>query len=133
VRDQLPVEGASIPESRVRDHLANERTLLAWQRTALTIVGLGFVVDRFALGSGGGTAVGSAAVGSAAVGSWVGLALVVLGGTVSGVGAYRYLKTEREIDTSIYRSSITVHLVLTAAIVIGALALAVFLALTPAR
>lgn len=123
MHEQQPIEPGPVPESRVRDHLANERTLLAWQRTALTIVGLGFVVDRFALGGAG----------SAAVGSWVGLGLVLLGGAVSGIGAYRYVKTEREIDEAIYRSSITVHLVLTAAIVIGAGALAVFLAVTPAR
>jgi putative membrane protein len=123
VHEQIPVEREPIPESRVRDHLANERTLLAWQRTALTIVGLGFLVDRFALGGAG----------SAAVGSWVGLGLVLLGGAVSGIGAYRYVMTEREIDSGLYRSSIAVHLVLTAAIVIGALALAVFLVLTPAN
>jgi putative membrane protein len=117
------VERDSVPESRVRDHLANERTLLAWQRTALTIVGLGFLVDRFALGGAG----------SAAVGSWVGLGLVLLGGAVSGIGAYRYVRTEREIDSGLYRSSIVVHLALTAAIAIGALALAIFLALTPAK
>jgi putative membrane protein len=123
VHEHLPADRPSFPESRVRDHLANERTLLAWQRTALTIVGLGFLVDRFALGGAG----------SAAVGSWVGLGLVLLGGSVSGVGAFRYVRTEREIDTGLYRSSIVVHLVLTAAIVVGAIALAVFLALTPAR
>jgi hypothetical protein len=29
-----PRDRASLPEAAVRDHLANERTLLAWQRTA---------------------------------------------------------------------------------------------------
>jgi uncharacterized membrane protein YidH (DUF202 family) len=32
----------------VRDHLANERTLLAWSRTSIAIIGLGFVVARVA-------------------------------------------------------------------------------------
>jgi putative membrane protein len=44
-------DGASIPqsprpESRVRDHLANERTFLAWIRTALGMIGIGFVLAR---------------------------------------------------------------------------------------
>lgn len=29
------------------DHLANERTFLAWVRTAIAVIGLGFVVSRF--------------------------------------------------------------------------------------
>src|SRR2546429_9181019 len=32
-----------------RDHLANERTLLAWVRTSIAIMALGFVVARFGL------------------------------------------------------------------------------------
>src|SRR6185437_5529329 len=35
--------------SATRDHLANERTLLAWSRTGIAIMGLGFVVARFGL------------------------------------------------------------------------------------
>jgi putative membrane protein len=118
-----PIDTSSVPDARIRDHLANERTVLAWQRTALTILGLGFVVDRFAL-------VGA---GSAAAGSWLGLGLVLLGGAVSLAGAYRYVQTERDIDAGIYRSPVTVHLVLSAAIAIGAIALVVFLVVTPPR
>ncbi len=36
-------------ESQAREHLANERTLLAWIRTAIALMGLGFVVARFGL------------------------------------------------------------------------------------
>ncbi len=32
--------------SRTRDHLANERTYLAWMRTALGLMGLGIVLAR---------------------------------------------------------------------------------------
>jgi putative membrane protein len=35
--------------SRARDHLANERTLLAWVRTSIAVIGLGFIVARFGL------------------------------------------------------------------------------------
>jgi putative membrane protein len=35
--------------NRARDHLANERTFLAWVRTALGLLGLGFVLARMGL------------------------------------------------------------------------------------
>ncbi|MFB2916938.1 MULTISPECIES: YidH family protein [Aerosakkonema] len=33
-------------ESRVREHLANERTYLAWMRTAIALMGFGVVIVR---------------------------------------------------------------------------------------
>ena len=105
----------------VRDHLANERTLLAWQRTALAVVGVGFLVDRFALGPAGPTLAGSV----------LGTCLIVLGAAASLVGAYRFVRTEREIDTQTYRPAILAHLVLTGAVVAGAIILAGYLLLDP--
>jgi putative membrane protein len=35
--------------SRTRDHLANERTFLAWIRTSIGIMAFGFVVEKFTL------------------------------------------------------------------------------------
>ena len=116
-----PGDGRGPHEAAVRDHLANERTLLAWQRTALAVVGIGFLVDRFALGPSGPTLVGSI----------LGTVLILLGAAVSLVGAYRFVRTEREIDTQTYRPSLAAHLVLTGAVVLGAVALAVFVLLTP--
>src|SRR6266576_162467 len=37
------------PGADVRDYLAEERTLLAWIRTSLALMGFGFVVARFGL------------------------------------------------------------------------------------
>ena len=34
------------PASRTRDHLANERTYLAWMRTAIALLGFGIVIAR---------------------------------------------------------------------------------------
>lgn len=33
-------------DSRVRDHLANERTFLAWVRTGIALLGFGFLVAK---------------------------------------------------------------------------------------
>jgi putative membrane protein len=37
------------PNRHTSDHLANERTFLAWIRTSIAVIGLGFVVARFSL------------------------------------------------------------------------------------
>jgi putative membrane protein len=39
----------NIDPNRQRDHQANERTFLAWLRTALALIGLGFAIARFGL------------------------------------------------------------------------------------
>lgn len=115
--DRQVTDRRDLPEAAVRDHLANERTLLAWQRTALGVIAIGFLVDRFALEGGGTTFVGSV----------LGVAMVLLGAAVSVVGAYRFMRTEREIATHTYRPALLAHLVLTACIVAGAGVLVLFL------
>lgn len=40
--------------NRARDHLANERTYLAWIRTAVSLIGFGILIVRLRFGSSGG-------------------------------------------------------------------------------
>ena len=66
------------PRPSLRDHLANERTFLAWTRTAITVMALGFVVAKFGilLREIGGTGVQPLTVRAGAV---VGILLVLSG------------------------------------------------------
>jgi putative membrane protein len=41
--------GTPVTPNATRDHLANERTFLAWVRSCIAIMALGFVVARFGL------------------------------------------------------------------------------------
>jgi putative membrane protein len=100
----------------VRDHLANERTLLAWIRTSLTVIGLGFIVDRLAL-------VGTTGV----LEALAGVSLVLLGGVLAVAGAYSFLRARTELTTGTYRPAVGLHLAVVTAVVIGALVVAVFL------
>ncbi|HOK48281.1 MAG TPA: DUF202 domain-containing protein, partial [Bryobacteraceae bacterium] len=36
-------------DASARDHLANERTFLAWLRTAVALISLGIAINRFSL------------------------------------------------------------------------------------
>jgi len=100
----------------VRDHLANERTLLAWIRTALTLMGLGFLIDRFA-------AQGQ----SNDLYAYAGIILVLLGGIVAIAGGYSYSSTRRQLSTGSFRSSVGLHLAMVVVVVVAAVLLALFL------
>jgi putative membrane protein len=71
-----------------RVFFAAERTLLAWLRSGIAIIGLGFVVARFGLFLAlmPGTTASSAEPGSHWVSATLGIALVVLG-SLSVIGA----------------------------------------------
>ena len=105
----------------VRDHLANERTLLAWQRTALALVGLGFVVDRFAFE---GESAEKAALGTA-----LGLAMIAGGGLTALVGVMRFRRVEAQSDADDYQPSILAHLGFAGAIVSACVLLLIYLVL----
>ena len=104
----------------VRDHLANERTLLSWIRTALTVIGLGFIVDRLAAeGQRDGFA------------TFAGVGLVLLGGVVALAGAYSYLTARRELLTGTYRTAVGLHLAIVGIVALGALVVAAYLLSSP--
>jgi putative membrane protein len=44
--DETPPQPITRDPARVRDHLANERTFLAWTRTGIAMMGFGFLVAK---------------------------------------------------------------------------------------
>jgi putative membrane protein len=84
---------------RYSDHAANERTFLAWVRTAIAIMAFGFLVQKFDLFlrmAASSLAARPLTTGSQIVGDIAGLLLIVLGGVVLALAAVR--KTALEID-----------------------------------
>jgi putative membrane protein len=86
---------------RYSDHAANERTFLAWVRTAIAIMAFGFLVQKFDLFlriAGSSFDARPLTAGSQIVGDVAGLLLIVLGGVVMALAAVRFRKTTLEID-----------------------------------
>ena len=86
-------------EDDPRVRLAGERTLLAWIRTGLALMGFGFVVARFGLFLREIAALGHApSPPSAGLSLWIGTALVVIGVAVNVLAAAQHMQFLRRLD-----------------------------------
>jgi putative membrane protein len=86
---------------RYSDHAANERTFLAWVRTAIAIMAFGFLVAKFDLFlrlEGATAAAQTAPGGRQYIGDVAGLLLILLGGAMMVFAAIRFRMTSRDID-----------------------------------
>jgi putative membrane protein len=108
------------------DYLANERTFLAWVRTAVAIVALGFVVVKFGLMTRelSGSAHGS----PSPVAAPIGVALVLLGGALVPAALARYTSANRALAAGEYRPQALLTVLLAGGVTLTALLLAVYLA-----
>lgn len=77
-------------DSTARDHLANERTFLAWVRTALGLVGLGVLLER--LGAGTDQVIAMAA----------GIGFIGFGGLSLIYAVSRYLWVARNLQRGMF-------------------------------
>ncbi|MCG9891219.1 MAG: DUF202 domain-containing protein [Thermosynechococcaceae cyanobacterium MS004] len=107
--------------NRQRDHQANERTFLAWLRTAIALIGFGFAIARFGLF----TREIQSALASRPFQEHVlldserlGIGLVVLGVLSIAIAAWRYQRVFSQIERQDYRPSSTLIWLVTA-IVMG--------------
>ena len=84
------------------DHAANERTFLAWVRTAIAVMAFGFLVERFDLFlrfAGASLGVRAPHLTPHRFGGVAGLALLLLGLAMIAVAGARFLATARQIDS----------------------------------
>ena len=113
------------PDSRVRDHLANERTFLAWVRTALGLIGIGFVLARMgmflrqmAMASGSGP---RQDVRGSHEFLLIGVIFLFLGTAICIVANRLYNRSRKAIDTGQYEPARNAVLILTVLVVAGSL------------
>lgn len=86
---------------RYSDHAANERTFLAWIRTAIAVMAFGFLVERFDLflQIAGQTLARKALTPTGQlVGNVAGLILIALGAATIVLATWRFRRTAAAID-----------------------------------
>jgi putative membrane protein len=88
---------------RFSDHAANERTFLAWVRTAIAVMAFGFLVERFDLFlqiAGQTLARHALTPGGQLVGNVAGLILIALGAATIILATLRFRRLARQIDSA---------------------------------
>jgi len=93
---------------KITAHLANERTYLAWVRTGLVVITLGFAVARFGLAL---TTVVDLLPG-VRYSSVVGIGLVFLGGVIEVFAFQRYRSNQKTISSDTYQPSSSAEAIL---------------------
>lgn len=101
--------GGGTGGTEAREHLANERTLLAWVRTGVSLISFGLVVERI-----------GAQIGPAGVSSLFGVALALLGCVTLVMGTFQFLRSRRGITSGNFVSTVAAYMV----VVAGSLAFA---------
>jgi putative membrane protein len=111
-------ERKTIDSKFIQQHLANERTFLTWVRTALSLVGVGFLISNLSFSAqwvpleiGGNLA------------KAIGICSFVLGVMIVGMAKFSYFKKSIDINEQTLRFSKTLILLLA---VSTALVIAVF-------
>ncbi len=129
--NKQPSSPHPLMSKKISDHLANERTFLAWVRTGLATITFGFVVERLPNPSqlaGGKTQV--------VVPSWVpfsaivGISLTLLGMVMIVLALLNFLHIRANIDRDAFHPPVRFVVLLTILASLIGLLLAVYLILT---
>jgi inner membrane protein YidH len=84
---------------RYSDHAANERTFLAWVRTAIAVMAFGFLIEKFDIFlSYIATQAQAAPLRGQKLANEAGVAFILLGIAMIVVAALRFFRTAKDID-----------------------------------
>lgn len=119
--------------TRLRDHMANERTFLAWIRTCIGIMAFGFVVEKFSYFIRELSLFWDKPMYSAlskhlqGYSSSLGSILIILGAFLCLLAFFKYKKIENQIKTARYHPTLLLDIMLMISVVFIGIFLAMVL------
>jgi len=117
---EVPLEHAVARQTAVNEHLSNERTHLAFLRTAVALITFGVTLNRFSLFliMNDKLAPSSGPFRPLFESERIGLTVVIVGALMIVWAAIRYTQVSYQIDRGDYRPNRTMVWVLTAAVLL---------------
>lgn len=116
---------------RNADHLANERTFLAWIRTSIAMMGLGFVVARFGvwLRELAARLNEPASARHGGLSLPMGIGMISIGAVLALLAGWRYRQVRRAIDRDEPAADAGAIILVTVLTLITAIALSIYMVL----
>jgi putative membrane protein len=96
-KDNPPPPNAT--SDRASDHLANERTFLAWVRTGIAVVVFGFAIGRFAIAIREFLQIQGHVSAGAGLSVWFGTIAIIGGVALTLAGLLRYRRTRAQLES----------------------------------
>ena len=115
--------------NRARDHLANERTFLAWVRTGVATIVFGFAIGRFSIAIRELMQAQGRQPTTPGITAWLGLISIVGGVLLIVAGLMRYRKTRVQLDTGTFEPAGVVIDLVSVILAVFGIPLAVYLVL----
>jgi putative membrane protein len=119
---------------RYSDHAANERTFLAWVRTAIAVMAFGFVIERFDLFLQVSASQRQSQLNppGSTFANIAGLAFIAIGVAMIVISGFRFMRTAKSIESEVEVPSTGERFDLALGALIGLLGASLFLYLSRA-
>jgi putative membrane protein len=92
----------NVNANRARDHLANERTFLAWVRTGIATIVFGFAIGRFSIALREFLKMQGYSSTTPGLTTWLGILSTAGGVLLIFAGLNRYRKTKVQLDSNTF-------------------------------
>ena len=113
----------------IADHLANERTFLAWIRTSIALMGFGFVIVKFALfirqiSLAFGEKVPLPSRGYSSI---IGVIMVALGALMAILAYMRFVNVQKQLNNGNFYPAKGLSVLITLSIIVASILLVLYL------